>query len=165
MATEPQRKHLHALMALLLAHEPQIHYPLHDVRGSLDDSTFALTEAQMKATLASGGRLMMDCSQAITCLCKWARLKDPNGLDWRWPGFTGTLLAHLSHYSNPVEAHVGGIVVFGPGTGEHAAMVMEPGPDPLLWSHGFDGGPIAIRLSVERRFHHSPVTFCSIAKL
>jgi hypothetical protein len=31
-------------------------------------------------------------------------------------------------------------------------MVMQPGPDPLLFSHGQEKDPIAIRHSVEGRF-------------
>jgi hypothetical protein len=165
VTTHAQRLHLHELMALLLEHEPLINYPLHDVRGALDAASFMLSEQEMRHRLVTGKHLMCDCSQAVTMLCKWARLKDPNGLRYRYAGYTGTLLETLPHYTNPKAAKVGALVVYGPGTGEHVSMVYEPGEDPLLWSHGFDGGPVLIRLSAQRKVHHAPVTFCSIAGL
>lgn len=165
MASRAQRAHLHDLMRVLLAHEPQVNYPTHDVRGPKDAATFALAEHQMRTELALGHHIQFDCSQAVTQLCKWAGLHDPNGLEYRYAGYTGTLLHTLPHYSNPSGAMCGAIVVYGPGTGEHASMVYEPGEDPLLWSHGFDGGPVLIRLSKQRAFHRAPVTFLSIAAL
>jgi hypothetical protein len=156
---------MHELMSLLLTHEPQVNYPLHDIRGAKDAATWRLTEAQLRTKLASGGHIMFDCSQAVTQICKWAGLDDPNGLDYRYAGFTGTLLAHLRHYSDPRSAAMGAIVVYGPGTGDHASMVYEPGANPLLWSHGFDGGPVLIRLSEQRKHHRAPVTFCNISRL
>lgn len=150
-------------MALLVAHEPQVNYPFHDIRGPKDAATFRLSEAQMKAALGSGKHLMMDCSEAVTCLFKWAGLEDPNGLGYRYAGFTGTLLAHLPHYSDPSRARTGAMVVYGPSTGEHVSMVYTSGKDPLLWSHGFDGGPQLIRLSRQRTYHHLPVTFLDVS--
>lgn len=165
MTTRAERTHLHELMSLLLAHEPQIRYPRGDIRGALDAATFRLTEEQMRARLATGKELMMDCSQAVTQLCHWAGLDDPNGLDYRYAGYTGTLLERLPHYKNPAGAMVGALVVYGPGTGDHVSMVYERGDDPLLWSHGFDGGPQLVRLSHQRSYHRAPVTLLSIAKL
>jgi hypothetical protein len=153
-------------MKLLIAHEPQVDYPLHDVRGQLDRATFLLNEHDMRNRLQAGQHLMMDCSAAVTCLCKWAGLHDPNGLRYAYEGYTGTLLHNLPHYQKPVGADVGALVVFGPGTGEHVAMVLERDPtNPLLFSHGFQGGPLAIRLHDEQKFHKLPVTFLSIASL
>lgn len=156
---------MHDLMTFLLEHEPLVHYPLHDVRGPLDAATFKLTEAQMRARLLTGQTIQFDCSQAVTQICKWTGLDDPNGLGYRWPGYTGTLLQHLKHYTNPAAAGIGAIVVYGPATGDHASMVYEPGTDPLLWSHGFDGGPVLIRLSKQRAMHRAPVTFLNISRL
>ena len=165
MTTKAERQHLHELMQLLVDHEPQVHYPRHDVRGPDDAATFKLTEAQLRAKLKAGGSIMFDCSQAVTQLCKWTGLDDPNGLGYKWPGYTGTLLQHLAHYSDPAGAGIGAIVVYGPGTGEHASMVFEHGSDPLLWSHGFEGGPQLIRLSAQRRYHRAPVTFLNVSRL
>lgn len=127
--------------------------------------TICYSEEQMDELVTTGRGVTMDCSEAVTCLCKWAGLHDPNGNGYNGQGYTGTLLAHLPHYSDPAAAMVGALVVFGPGTGEHVVMVMEPGADPLLFSHGSEAGPVPIRLSAERRGHHPPVTFLSIAHL
>jgi hypothetical protein len=160
MATEAQRIHLLALMKYLLAHEPQIHYaqirPMRTVR---------LSEAQLHTLLHAGHSITMDCSEAVTCLCKWAGLRDPNGLHYDGSGYTGTMLAHLSHYSDPAKAHVGALVVFGPPPGDHVCMVMRRGSDPMLWSHGSEGGPRRVPFSVERAVHRKPATFLSISPL
>ena len=165
MATAAQRTHLHALAELLIAREPQVDYPPHDVRTAADLATFKLTEQQLHNLLERGGHIQADCSEMVTELCRWAGLADPNGLNYSYAGYTGTMLAHLPHYTNPQQAKVGALVVFGPGTGEHVCMVMTPGADPVLFSHGQEAGPIAIPLSDERRAHNPPVTFLSIASL
>jgi hypothetical protein len=101
MATAAQRIHLHALMELLMAHEPRVHYPPHDVRTAADLATFKLTEQQLDRLLATGGSIQADCSEMVTELCRWAGLADPNGLNYRYAGYTGTMLATLPHYDNP----------------------------------------------------------------
>jgi hypothetical protein len=160
MATDAQRKHLHALMAYTLTHEPQIHYaqtrPMRTVR---------LSEAELHTLLSHGHSVTMDCSEGVTCLCKWAGLRDPNGSHFDGYGYTGTLLAHLPHYTAASKAKVGALCVFGPAPGDHVAMVMEPGRDPLMWSHGYEGGPRKVRFSAERAIHRRPATFLSIASL
>lgn len=164
VATKAQREHLARLMRYLAAHRSQLDYPTGDIRGAADALTWHLTEDEAIAKLAAGGRLQFDCSQAVTQLCRWAGLSDPNGLDYRYPGYTGTLLAHLPHYSRPRSAMVGALPVFGPGTGEHVSMVLEPGADPGLWSHGRSGVDLP-RLSQQRTWHRPPVTLLSIAHL
>lgn len=160
MATKAQRDHMLSLMKYLLAHEPQIHYaqvrPMRSVR---------LSEAYLHTLLGHGHGLTMDCSESVTAICKWAGLHDPNGLHYDGQGWTGTILDHLPHYSDPHRAQVGALVVFGPGHGDHVCMVMQPGADPWLWSHGAEGGPRRVRYSVEHAFHRKPATFCSIAHL
>ena len=137
----------------LVKHEPQIHYaqirPMRTIH--LSKPVYPMT---------------MDCSESVTCLCKWAGLKDPNGLHYNGSGYTGTLLDHLPHYFNPANAQTGALVVFGPGTGEHVCMVLTPDHrNPLLFSHGQEAGPILIRLHDEAQAHPPPVTFLSIASL
>ncbi len=161
MASKAQRRHLHDLMAYLLKHEPQIHYaqirPMRNVH---------LSERQLRDRLNGGGSMTMDCSESVTCLCKWAGLHDPNGLGYSGQGYTGTMLDHLRHYDDPKLALTGALVVFGPGAGDHVAMVMDrSGADPWLWSHGAEAGPRRIRYSVERKVHRAPATFLSVAKL
>lgn len=160
MASTAQRRHLKDLMAYLLKREPLIHYA--QIRPM---RTVHLTERQLRARLNGGGSITMDCSESVTLLCKLAGLHDPNGLGYDGQGFTGTMLAHLRHYSDPEKALVGALCVFGPAPGDHVAMVMERGEDPWLWSHGAEGGPRRVRYSVEKRVHRSPATFLSVAKL
>jgi len=162
MATDAERRHMQDLMRFLIAHEPNVHYAM---RRPME--TVKLTEKQMRAKVQAGRfpGITMDCSESVTCLCKWAGLSDPNGERYNGTGWTGTLLAHLPHYSDPKIAEPGALVVFGPGSGDHVCMVLESGTDPLLFSHGQERGPLAIRLSVERRAHRTPVTFLNISKL
>jgi hypothetical protein len=160
MASDAQRQHLRALMRYTLGHERQIHYA--QIRPM---RTVHLSEHDMRHRLDSGGALTMDCSEGVTCLCKWAGLHDPNGHGYDGTGYTGTLLAHLPHYSDPSKARTGALVVFGPGAGDHVCMVLEPGRDPLLWSHGQERGPIAIRFSAEKAWQRRPATFLRIGEL
>lgn len=165
MTTKLERVHMHELMSLLLSHEEQVNYPRHDIRGPKDAATFRLTEPGLRSKLKLGGHIMFDCSQAVTQICKWAGLDDPNNLGYAWPGYTGTLLAARPHYTAAKNAGIGAIVVYGPSTGDHASMVYEPGNNPLLWSHGFDGAPVLIRFSAQKKMHRSPATFLSIQGL
>ena len=161
MSTLAQRRHMQDLMRFLIAHEGNVHYAM---RRPME--TILLTEAQMrKRVLAGKPGITMDCSESVTCICKWAGLADPNGHRYNRTGYTGSLLDHLPHYTNPREALAGAMVVFGPSTGDHVCMVLEKGADPLLFSHGQERGPLAIRLSAERRAHRKPVTFLDITKL
>jgi hypothetical protein len=169
LATNAERLHMRDLMKFLLTVEPQVRYPRGDIRGAKDAETFALTEPQMRNKLKAGGELMFDCSQSTGQILIWAGVKAAwlratysNGVP---VVYTGTMLGHLPHYTDPSKAGIGALVVYGPATGDHVSMVYEPGADPLLWSHGFDGGPQLVRLSVQRSYHRAPVTFCSIAKL
>jgi hypothetical protein len=159
MATDAQRARLVHLALGLIDHAADVHY----------------SQARPYPKDAKPGHypIVLDCSSAVTMLCKWAGLHDPNGLHFNGTGYTGTLLdGPCSHYFDPHRAHAGALVVFGPGTGEHVAMVLEPNPhNPLLFSHGWEerpgtqGSPHAIRLHDEAQYHRPPVTFLSIARL
>lgn len=167
MATRAQRLHLVSLIELLHEHRAQLDYPPHDVRGTADARTFRLTEQQAVTLLHAGGRLTADCSEMVTELLRWVGCADPNGLNYHYAGYTGTMLAHLPHYSNAKAAGVGALCVFGPGTGEHVSMVYEPDTargNPLLASHGRPGFDF-VRLNDERAWHAPPVTFLSVAHL
>ena len=162
------RKRLHGIMEVLIAHAAQLDYPRHDVRGNLDAETFAMTWTEAKAHLESGGHLMFDCTGAISCIYKWAKLKDPSGFAFKREGWTGSMLDHLPHYDSGKRARVGAIVIFGPATGEHGALVLQAdrtGGDPLLFSHGYRGATGPIRLHREARFHDPPVTFLDVSGL
>ena len=90
-----------------------------------------------------------DCSAHVT-YCYWVNgAPDPNGYGYAG-GYTGTLLAHCEHI--PLEQVLpGDIIVYGPGTGWHTALVIEPGPDPLTISMGQQGDPSYVRVSQDGR--------------
>src|SRR5258708_1754366 len=46
---------------------------------------------------------------------------------------------------------LGDVVTFGRHGDQHAAMVLKPGEDPLLWSFGHQGAPDSYRLSEDGR--------------
>jgi hypothetical protein len=145
-------------MVLLHDHAAQVHYPPGDVR------THRATEIQTQADLLHAlahGHFEYDCSQVVEILWRVVGLHIPPGTV---NGYTGSMLACLPVYENPAAARIGAAPVFGPATGEHTSMVMEPGDDPLLFSHGRPGVDL-LRLSVERTWHAPPVRVCSIADL
>lgn len=129
-----------------IAHEPQIHYA--EVRP-ID----ALHEPR-RLPLAT------DCSGFVTLCYAWAGAPDPNGLGYSGQGWTGTLLAHLKRVA-PDAARPGDLVVFGPPPGNHVALVLEPGRDPLLCSHGQERGPLAVRLGAESAYQPQPASWLS----
>ena len=92
--------------------------------------------------------LTTDCSGFVTLAYFLAGAPDPNGLDYDGAGWTGTLLRHMQPAAVP---RPGDVVVWGAYPGHHCAIVLEPGDDPLLASHGQERGPLAIRFSDESR--------------
>ena len=168
MTTQAERDKIHAIAELLISHAALLDYPYRDVRGAADLATWKLSLAQAEQHLKAGHHLCFDCSQSTTQIFRWAGVKDPNGLDYHHAGYTGTMLAHLPHYTDPKRARVGALIVFGPGTGDHVAMVIHPDPehgDPELFSHGAAHTAGPIKLSVERTYHRPPVTFLDVSGL
>jgi len=91
-----------------------------------------------------------DCSAFVTYCYSWAGAADPNGQGFNGTGYTGTLLAHGTHI--PLEQVVpGDVIVYGAGTGDHTALVVEAGTDPLTVSHGQQGDPSYCRVSQDGR--------------
>ena len=84
-----------------------------------------------------------DCSGFVTLLCNLAGLPDPNGQRYNHTGYTGTLLDnHANHHIPASQVQPGDLVVYGGGTGEHTAIVIEVhGPDIMTISHGDSHGP------------------------
>lgn len=160
MASQAQRAHMLTLMDYLLTHERQIHY-----RQARPMSTAHLTEAHLRMILGTGDSIAMDCSEAVTLVCRCAGLHDPNGMHFDGYGNSGSMHAQLPHYAEPLAARVGALVTFGPAGSDHVAMVHTRGADPLLWSHGAEAGPRVVRYSAERDVHRSPATFLSVAQL
>ena len=69
----------------------------------------------------------------------------------------GDLLRHLPHIASP-DAQEGDLVVWGRYPGRHCAVLVEPGDDPLLVSHGSERGPLEVRFSVEQHVHDGQPT-------
>lgn len=110
-----------------------------------------------------GQRVGADCSFGVKDLCHWAGVKDdPTGDDWGGYGNSFTMTAHLPHVAHASDLEVGDIVTFDrDSTHGHAAMVLEPGSDPLLWSHGHQDAPNEVRVS----FYNSIYTYRHYLKL
>jgi CHAP domain len=87
-----------------------------------------------------------DCSAFVTWLHFLSGCPDPNGLNYNHEGYTGTLLNHNQHVAlfkknaqgvEVEQIQPGDLVVYGPGEGEHVAIIVEVnGPDILTVSHG-----------------------------
>ncbi len=108
--------------------------------------------------------LTTDCSGFATLCYFLAGAPDPNGLDYIGQGYTGTMLRHLPHVP-AAEVRAGDLVIWGRYPGRHCAVVVEPGDDPLLVSHGAERGPLELRFSAERVAHaEQPVTWlCGVS--
>ena len=138
MATEAQRHHAVALMDYMHAHAGQLDYPPGDQRTNRDAVSWRMNEATLHHTLNGGGRWQGDCSEYGSFVLKLCGL-------WRWsePGYTGSHLELLTqHYTNGKLAYPGALVIFGPGTGHHEAVVHTADKtrgDPLCSSHGRPG--------------------------
>lgn len=101
--------------------------------------------------------LVDDCSGTVTLCFALAGAPDPNGNDYEGTAyegggdretlaFTGTLVEHGTEISL-AEVLPGDVVVYGPGTGVHCALVIEGGTDPLTMSHGQPSEPAYVFLS------------------
>jgi cell wall-associated NlpC family hydrolase len=105
-----------------------------------------------------------DCSGWVTqCyFAAGAGLPDPNGLDYRYLGYTGTLLDHAQKHGKVLtdvsKAKPGDSIVIGPGTGDHVVVCVESGEDPIVSTHGAEGVQI-IRASVDPR---EPKRVCQV---
>lgn len=124
------------------AHEPQIHYresrPIPQVKpGQLEALPFTT-----------------DCSGFVTMAYQYAGAPDPNGNGYdngrTKATFTGSLLKHGTRVPL-AQVKPGDVVVYGPGTGWHTALVVKGGSDPLTVSHGQEGGPQYCRVSQDGR--------------
>lgn len=130
-------------------------------RGVIQKAVIHYTEDQRRDDWLKNPRylpLWTDCSGFVTRCYKLAGAPDPNGLQYRTLGYTGTLLDH----GRPVtKARPGDLVIYGGGTGHHVAVVIEGGSDPLTVSHGNEDGPIYIRVSEEAKYQPPGIRYRS----
>jgi hypothetical protein len=109
------------------------------------------------ATWKAAEPVVGDCSKGVQYLCRWAgstfdpMTKANGGSKWGGYGNSQTIWMSCQHLSSPSELQVGDFVTFGFDGDQHAAMVMEAGADPLLWSFGHQGAPNTYRLSQDGR--------------
>jgi len=126
-----------------IRNEPRIHYAL-------------VRPMPLTRTLP----LSTDCSGFVTLCYYLAGAPDPNGLGYDGHGYTGTLLQAMSSVVRETVKR-GDLVVWGMYPGHHVALVLVPGDDPLLCSHGQERGPLAVRFSDEARIQPDTVTWLS----
>lgn len=135
------RKALAALMQATLADE-QAH------------QTWSYAEVRpmpVPVSWRAGQHVVGDCSKGVQYLCKWAGCADPMGGGYGPYGNSYTLWTHLQHLGSPSDLLVGDVITFGIDGNEHAAMVLQAGRDPLLWSFGHQGAPNTYKLSADGR--------------
>jgi hypothetical protein len=121
------------------ANEPQIHYAeVRPMNGLNAPEHLPLTT---------------DCSGFATCCYKWAGGPDPNGHNFNGTGWTGDMINTGRHIAQSA-LKPGDLLVFGgPAPKQHVCIVVQPGADPTLVSHGQEKGPFQIAFSVERQAH------------
>ena len=121
--------------------------------GVANHGRFNYTEGPQRMAQVHGpgnGPIYADCSAFVTYCYSWAGAPDPNAQGYNGTGYTGTLLAH----GTPItlaQVQPGDVIVYGPGTGWHTALIVEAGNDPLTVSHGEQGDPNYCRVSQDGR--------------
>ena len=136
------RRHACLVVATELeAHRNECHYTQEPIRWSWHNSR----------TISYP--FFADCSSGVTAVCWYAHGNDPNGMNFL-AGDTETILSHAETHGLLVAKHQilpADFILFGPGPKPvHVVMAMNPGtdPDPWCWSHGQEGDPHFVRLSV-----------------
>jgi hypothetical protein len=116
-------------------------------------SYHAIRPMDVPATYTPGGgqHVNGDCSKGVQYLCRWVDAPDPMNEHYDPYGNSQTLATRLNHVGSAADLLVGDIVTFGRYGQDHAAMVLEAGADPLLWSFGHQGAPNTYRVSQDRR--------------
>ena len=99
-----------------------------------------------------------DCSAWVTNCYSWAGAPDPNGCNYNGYGYTGTLLSHGMKIPLS-DVQPGDVIVYGPGTGWHTAIIVEAGHDPLTVSMGQQGDPSFVRVSQDGRLPQTYLRF------
>jgi cell wall-associated NlpC family hydrolase len=103
-----------------------------------------------------------DCSSFVTLCYNWAGASDPNGMSYNHTGYTGTLLAHGKRIALK-DVKPGDVIVYGAGTGEHTALVVDVtganAKNPLTISHGQQGDPSYVHVNQDGRLPQTYLRF------
>jgi hypothetical protein len=140
---DPKRKAMVEQARWMIAHEPSIHY-------STDRPIPQYSKDHLPMTL--------DCSGAVISLARWAGVKSPSG------GYASGSTEQLYEHCPKIDlkdAQPGDLVLYSIASDQkHVSMILETRGDPLLFSHGLEAGPQAIRLSLQKKYHAAEtVTF------
>jgi len=162
MVTPTQRNQMVSIANLLNRYAPDVDYA--EIRPM---RTQHLTLTTLRHMLEADDPVTMDCSEAVTLICRLSGLKDPNGLQYDGYGYTGDMLEHLPHFTNYQELHRGSLIVYGAGTGTHVVMVTTPnGENPEVYSHGSHANHAIWDLATENTYHPGePRTLLAIEDL
>lgn len=133
--------------------EPSIHYT---ETAQRDDW---LAQPQRKLPLYT------DCSGFVTYCYRDAGQPDPNGLAYKYLGYTGTQLTHCAHI--PIsQVQPGDLAVYGTDvvkTGHHVGIVVEVKSHTLAGivtvSHGGERGPLHITCAEEMQYQPAGIVF------
>ena len=109
--------------------------------------------------------IVADCSAAVTLWYNFAGAPDPNGLGYDREGYTGTLLASGNgRLVSRALARPGDIVVYGPGTGWHTALIVAAGDNPMTVSMGRPGDPSFVTVDEDGREPQRFLTFATATR-
>jgi hypothetical protein len=124
-------------------------YNKHFTYSEGDDRMEYLTHNARPGSLAPD--ITTDCSGFVRLLYFWGGAPDPMGSDYKEPeGYTGTLVDNGVEI--PLEkVQPGDIIIYGPGTGWHTALVVASGPNPMTVSMGEQGDPHFVKVSQDGR--------------
>lgn len=101
--------------------------------------------------------MTLDCSSSTILFAKWSGINDLSKVGSSTFGNTDTLMSNLRQVSRG-DAKIGDLACWV----GHTTFVLEDDPDPLLFSHGMESGPIAYRLSFAERFHSGTARFLDL---
>jgi NlpC/P60 family len=134
---DPKRKAMVEQARWMIAHEPSIHYSVHRPIPQYSKDHLPMT---------------LDCSGSVISLARWAGVKSPSGTGYA-SGSTEQLYERCPKIDLK-DAQPGDLVLYSIGSDQkHVSMILVTGGDPLLFSHGLEAGPQAIRLSLQKTYH------------
>ena len=133
--------------------------------GATNHAKFTYSEGpQRMSGIGHPGKLPVtaDCSAFVTLCYNWAGAPDPNGQNYDHEGYTGTLLAHGTKIPLS-QVQPGDVIVYGPGTGLHTAIVVDVtgvnAKNPLTVSHGQAGDPSYCHVNQDGRLPQTYLRF------